>query len=414
MRVRAALCAVLFCLAALNGWCGEAKTVLGGEIRLRGEGFDNPLDLRDSADDAYAYYRMRTRLNLEVDARPGLHFGFRLGHEYRFGRGEKTAGVRDADAKLAIDNAWAKIDVAEGIAVKLGRQDLCYGEGFLLMDGTPADGSSSAFFDAMLGRWTRSDLSLDLIVAKLDEEGFGGAARDEDLYGLYGRARAQEFYLLHRQKRKSTEAAAGFVHPSQRTTALGGRWSILPEAGAHLAFEGAYQIGELDGRESQAFGGYARGGWTASAAVRPGIEVGGVFLSGDDPKTTRHEGWDGFYSEWPMFSELLVYTMGDQLTRIRPDDLGLWTNMASGWIEGRVSPHSKVKATLRATRLWAVEETRPGRGNSRGFLVAAAANLALASDLQGQILGEYFDPGSFYDCGAEPAIYGRCQIIARF
>lgn len=414
MRVRLTVCAVLLCLAAANCRGSDAKTTLGGEIRLRGEGFDNLLDLIDRDDDAYAFYRMRTRLSLSAEPRDRLSFYFRLGHEYRWGRGEKAGGTRDAEAKIGIDNAWARIDGPHGLSVRFGRQDLAYGEGFLVMDGTPADGSSSAYFDAAVGAWHGARLDLDLIAAKMDEEGFGGEARDEDFYGLYARGKGQEFYLLHRQKRKSTAAASDLIHPSRRTTAAGGRWAILPETGTHFAFEGAYELGKCDGSESQAFGGYARGGWTGHSPRRMGCELGGLYLSGDDPKTARFEGWDGFYSEWPKYSELLVYSMGDPVTRIRPDDPGTWANMGSVWFEGRMAPHPKVKATLRATRLWAVERWRPGRGRDRGLLVATAATVAFAPDLQGQVLGEYFDPGSYYDSGSDPAIYGRWQIVARF
>jgi hypothetical protein len=64
--------------------------------------------------------------------------------------------------------------------------------------------------------------------------------------------------------------------------------------------------------------------------------------------------------------------------------------------------------------LQAPEDTGPGGGKERGFLVAGQLNWAFAPDLQAQFVGERFDPGDFYAPGSDGAWYGRWQITARF
>ena len=288
------------------------------------------------------------------------------------------------------------------------------GEGFLVFDGTPADGSASAYFDAIRLHWENRIAEVDLITAKIDDEAFGTEARDEDFYGLFGQAQGGALYLLHRNKRKATTSASGVIHPERRTTAAGGRWAHVPPEGMHLALEGAYQTGEYDGRDQRGAGGIFHWGWTARWESRPRVEVGGLVLSGDDPGTKRHEGWDGFYAEWPKYSELLVYTMYDNTTRIPDDDAGTWANLRAWWLEGRVEIRPNVRASIRATRLAAIERSGPGDGTIRGNLLALRADFGLLEGLDGQLLGEYFEPGDFYSSGADPAWYGRWQVTARF
>ncbi len=152
----------------------------------------------------------------------------------------------------------------------------------------------------------------------------------------------------------------GIVHPVQQTTAIGGRAAFLPETGWHLAAEGAYETGSFAHRQERAFGGYGSGGWTSAGRLHPGGEIGGLYLSGDDPSTKRWEGWDGFYSDWPKYSELCIYTMSDITTRVVPNDPGTWTNLSAVWIEGRL----KTGAESRVRRAVHVDE-RPGEDGAR-------------------------------------------------
>lgn len=399
----------------------EPATTFGGELRLRAEAFENLLDLDDARHDAYEFFRFRTRLWVDARPRDRLQLYFRLGSEHRWGRGENTSGIRDPEGKLSLDNGWAKIDGPAGsnLSVKLGRQDLFIGEGFLIFDGTPADGSGSAWFDAIRVMWQSGGIGLDLLAAKIDEEGFGTEARDEDLYGILGRVREFELYVLHRNKRRATaNVAKTIAHPKQRTTAIGARVAHLPETGPHVGAEAACEFGEYhdgDGDDGRwAGGGYFRGGWTAAGRVHPTIELGALGLSGDDPATGEFEGWDGFYSEWPSHSELLVYTMYDNTTRIPNDDAGTWTNLVAAWGEVRVRPSSAVRGALRVSQFLAPRNTGPGTGDVRGSLVAARLELTVMAGVAGELLGEFFDPGDYYAGDADGAWYGRWQLTTRF
>lgn len=430
--------------ASITGAAGSTgapvETVMpkfGGELRLRGEAFDNVLDLSDRADDAYQYSRLRYRFWADATPREGLRLYFRFGNEYRMGVFSGAASVRDAESRVSLDNGWAELsDAKRGLALRFGRMDLMLGEGFLVFDGTPADGSSSLYFDAIRATLKRGDLSIDLFTAKLTDEGFGTPMRDEDLNGVYAKRRELEAYALYRFKRGATVFQDGkswaVPSPRQRTTALGARWAHLPDGGWRAAVEGAYQLGRFEddlvaagsdaANARHGYGGYARAGWAADCCYRQGFEVGGLYLSGDDPGTARYEGWDDFYGEWPKWSELLIYTFLDGATRVggdpaRPDDAGAWNNLTAYWAEARVDLAPQLTVTVRGSVLGAPEATGPGGGHDRGTLLAARADWTRWRGVALQALGEFFSPGDYYsgrgDYG-DHAWYSRFQIVTSF
>jgi len=417
----------LISVAPSEVFCSETLDTIefGGELRLRDEAFNNLRDLTDTVDDDagepvdstydnYNFYRFRVRFWAEARPRDNLTLHFRLGHEYRMGRGENTSGIRDPEGKIGIDNAWARIDRGR-LSFTFGRMNLMYGEGFLVFDGTPADGSGSAYFDALkLTVHTRRGFDVDLFAAKIDEEGFGTDVEDEDLYGIYSQGEFLHAYILYRNKRQATESGSGTVRPKRETAAFGARLAKLPDFGYRWAMEGALQIGEVEENDSKGFGGYARFGWNSRRGIKPGFEFGGVYLSGDDRETEEYEGWDGFYGEWPKYSELYVYTMYDNTSRIQPNESGTWTNMFAGWAQANIVLNT-CRISGRVTSFHAAEEsTGPGNGTERGLLIAGRADIPLGTGVKGQLLGEHFSPGDFYEDNADPAWYFRGQITASF
>lgn len=421
----------------------------GGELRVRGESFDNLMDLDDNGNDAYQYVRMRYRFWADAKPREGLRVFLRLGNEYRWGVSgtapdfNKPGSIRDPESRVSLDNAWAELawPPQSGLSWRFGRMDLSYGDGFLVFDGTPADGSSSGFFDGVRLKYRHNAIEADLFAMKLVDRGFGSAALDEDFHGLYLKDAGIEIYALHRYKHGATIAQPGkpwqVVQPRQRTFAFGNRLSHLPEVGWQGALEAAVEFGGPGGRweprrsghpsdpeiERSAHGLQARAGRAWAGPVRPSFELGGVYLSGDDPTTGQVEGWDDFYGEWPKYSELLIYTMYDGTTRIQrlggggqpySDDAGAWTNLLAGWIEVKAGALHAVRLTARGTLLRAVERTGPGPGIDRGILMTVKADYNGIPGVALQTLGEWFEPGDFYSNDASPAWYARFQVTTGF
>jgi len=440
--IRALIGAALLALAVAASGARAAEPApvpltYGGEVRLRGEAFDNLMDLDDAADDSYQFWRLRYRFWLEARPRDGLRFHFRLGNEYRWGVHGSSLGlasVRDPESRVSLDNGWAEIsDPQRGLSLRFGRMDLMYGEGFLVFDGTPADGSSSAYFDAIRARWERGAARVDLFTAKIADQGFGTPARDEDFSGLYAKRGVVEAYALHRFKRGATVFQAGkpweAFSPRQWTAALGGRVAHLPRTGWYGAAEGAYEFGEFADAppdtvapyppghdDRRAWGGYARAGFVFDTDARPALEIGGLWLSGDDPATARYEGCDDFYGEWPKWSELLIYTFYDATTRLEGTgepgvvrDAGAWTNLKVVWVEARDDIAPRLTIALRGMRLWAVHPAA-----ERGLLWSGRLEWTGLQGVAAQALGEWFDPSDGFGGAANRAWYTRFQVTTSF
>jgi hypothetical protein len=422
---------------------------IGGDIRWRGVTFDNVWTFNDHADyDSWSFNRFRTRLS--IDARPieDVRAYIRLTNEYRWGTEDKAFSNAKHDwndtKDIAIDNAFIEMsDIMDRpLTAKVGRQDLVFGEGFVVLDGTPYDGSETIAFDAIRLTYNLADpeTAVNLIWAKTSEGTVPNPdyadADDEDLYGVYlvgkwAEGITFEPYFLVRNLNNArnwvtiTPAGPAFdqLEPKLITYMPGMRVSGK-NGNIGYAAELAYQFGDLEdyigGTEDadrDAWGGYVKGTYTfADAAWTPALTVGVTYLSGDDPETEDFEGWDSFYAEWPKWSELYVYTLWDpmpQFAGVDPD-LGTFTNMWIPEVLFSVKPTEKMKLTARYLYYHADEEQMDGQEKDRGHNPQILAEYQFNKYLSGHLLGEYFAVGDYHGEDADDAFFARAELMFRF
>jgi len=111
----------------------------------------------------YSYYRLRTRPGARVDI--GDRYGVygRLANEFRVY--DNNRQTQRCPHELFIDNLYVDVlDVwPDRLGVRVGRQDLKYGAGRVIRDGTPGDISRSYYFDAVKSEFRITEAStLDL------------------------------------------------------------------------------------------------------------------------------------------------------------------------------------------------------------------------------------------------------------
>jgi len=152
---------------------------IGGDIRVRGVATKNIRDLNDNTDvanslDTASFFRHRTRLWVKGEFEGGYTSYVRLCAEPRWGfREDASSDKVTGDAgdihqswfnEIIIDNSYIVAPEFMGtpLTLKIGRQDMVYGEGFLILDGTPADGSRTIYFDALKISGVFGDTSADL------------------------------------------------------------------------------------------------------------------------------------------------------------------------------------------------------------------------------------------------------------
>jgi hypothetical protein len=299
------------------------------------------------------------------------------------------------------------------------------GEGFLIWDGGPLDGSRSAYFnalraDARLGKdaaltafyvyQPQTDKYLPRIHAvgqklvEQDEEGFGVY-----LSGASGKLNYEAY--LFRKNMKETAAA-----PRSGINTLGGRLRLPLTPALSLTAEGALQSGLYGQAERRAWGGYFHLDYgTGAAFPLPGqLTLGGIYLSGDDPATAgRFEAWDPAFSRWPKWSESLIYLLA------REGRPAYWSNFDSLYASALFAVADSVRLALTWHRLGAPAFTAAtgilnGQGRRRGDLGIAKLTYDINKHLQGHFIWEQFVPGDFYVPGSQSYAWIRFELLFKY
>jgi hypothetical protein len=195
----------------------------------------------------------------------------------------------------------------------------------------------------------------------------------------------------------------------------GGRVAHPFSARLSLTAEAALQLGTRGQERRRGLGGYfhldRKSGWRFPLPAL--LTLGGIYLSGDDPASSRHEGWDMAFSRWPKWSDSLIYLQARE-TRVAD-----WTNFISLYAALTLEPAATVKLNLAWHHLAAPETTAPtvmlsGAGKGRGDLLIAKVTYDVSKHLAGRLIWEYFMPGNFYRAGADPYHWVQFELFFRY
>ncbi|HNT33573.1 MAG TPA: hypothetical protein PKH07_01080 [bacterium] len=434
---------------------------IGGDIRLRGVSFHDVWDMGTAPaglpewNDSWDFYRFRNRLwfdvNLgEADIAEEIRGYIRLVNEYRWGDTPDsiytTDGETNTTKQIEIDNAYIELKYIANtcVSLKLGRQDLIYGEGFLILDGTPWDGSRTIGFDAIKATLDFDHTIVDVFMAKVFEND-RGQGDDENLLGVYAtnkellNGHTIEAYVLHQDNNEQyytghPTAGRGKLIPSFNVTTVGTRLSGKLTDNLKYAGEIAGQWGNnnsaydsrfggisVDASSDNAIGGYLNGTYCMNdLSLKPELTAGFTYLG---------EGWKSMYGNWPKYSELLIYTFYDGFDYFKPTNtdptVGTWTNMMFPSVAMTVKPTEKMTASLGYRYLIAVDERSNSElmfdsggnvvdGDNIGSLVQAMVKYQFTKNLSSHALIEYFSPGDYYPDYFNDAYFARWELMLSF
>lgn len=426
--------AFFFLLIPTSGlFAADSTSVVkvGVTIRSRIETTDNAKHLNASFEEGYSYFRNRTGAMLQIFPARKYELGIRFTNEFRrYFVPEKTEFSYD---EVVIDQFYAKVDSFVGLPLSLniGRQNIILGEGFIVADGGPLDGSRTAYFDAAVLAWHFSpNTRLQFIYANqekkddrlpiIHEQDRALAEQDENAAIVYLTTRVQPITLESYVIVKKNSGSGRF--PDADISCFGLRSLALLAPKLTWCTEIAGQLGDWGYENQRAIGGYSyfdfKTGWPTF--FPNAVVLGGVYLSGDDPGTADHEAWEPMFGRWPKWSESFVNTLADE------SGTAYWSNFAS--IFGKVSAAlgSDVVLTLEYHHLMAPQtfdwyemkyvgdEGSPypgGSGQVRGNLTVARLSYSLKPRLTGHLIFEQFEPGSYYAGWAEPSAWMRMEMM---
>jgi len=447
------LCNVLSFTAPASA---EAKFSWGPYWRLRYEYWKNWKDMDNSQKDNRNYFSIKTSLWGKVDFNANTSLFAKLTNEFKaytyFGgtaslipdkTGSKKGYHFDIN-EVIFENLYLDENhfLSLPVDLRLGRQDFAgmYGEGFLIMEGTPQDGPRTLYFNAAKASWKvdeKNTIDIIYINNPRDEEflpiinrsRLRNAANpsldrqpqllntsDEQAWVLYWNNKdikdltLEAYYIF---KYEAEEGGYGYQAQKGRINTLG---SFINYALGTLTFRSqiADQFGSYGSDARRGIGGYVFVDKVFNGiAWSPKGSIGFVYLSGDNKKTAKNEGWDPLFSRWEWMSPMYARSMCAE-TGI----LGYWTNMRIYRANLTLKPTEKINLYLWYNFLQANEQVASsailsGSGKTRGHLPQVKVEYMFNKNMTSCFLVEYLIPGNFYK-ERDPALFLRTELQLKF
>lgn len=394
--------------------------------RMRLTSFDNAISLNDEAE-PWTFSRFHTSLGLNYSPHNNIELNFVLTNESRIWISPDSK--KSQFDEIFIDQLYVKWkNIAKlPLEITAGRQNIMLDEGFICLDGQPLTGSRSAYFNAVKSIYSlnkknsitafvsyipRTDDLLPIIngldpAQMLEEQANTGL-------GLYYKSKIKNANLSAYYFNKSTHKNDDFLIESQ-TNALGARVDIPLFKDLKFTSEGAFQFGKSGDFNRNAYGGYFHLDYALNEKIPllKGLSFGGFYLSGDDPVTTKIEGWDPLWSRWPKWSESYIYTLIIE----NGGKVAYWSNIASlnMTVKGQFS--EKVSFVSSYYHMLAVEDNTSafcdGEGKTRGDLLTLKLNYQIDKNWSGHFLYETFKPGNFYPSTADGYHWIRFEVLVK-
>ncbi len=332
--------------------------------------------------------------------------------------------------EIVWDNLYLDIDKLPYVplSLRVGRQDIIRGEGFVLLDGGPLDGSRTIYQNAVLlgikGNelgWKNSNIDLfairnlarDRHVMTNDHEK-ALTEKDETAFGIYLKSKdpllsnESESYYIYKSETNGDKAAFDQFSsvsatparkPNTRIHTIGQRLQGELPWKTNFTIEGALQTGSIHHpttrdkiADHKAYGGYLHFTKSVFMMLKPELKAGCILLSGDKQNTLEQEGWNPIFSRWPKWSELYIYSLlsGNDERRI-----AYWQNIMifHAGINMTLSKNLSLRYSYNYMK---APQDRFGSGNKRGTLHTWKLSAKLSSSVDSHFLLESFHAGDFY------------------
>jgi hypothetical protein len=328
-------------------------------------------------------------------------------------------------------------------ALTVGRQDIMIGDGWLVADGTPFDGSRTGFFDAIRYQYEfeNSPTTADLIfidnhasseywLHPINSVPFPNAEQDEQGAIAYFTYKGCE----------NTEISPYFIYKNADDQVINFNGSHLDwgynadlyTPGIRITHkvdenwkwraEGAYQFGSSDKAgndraDVSAFGANTAVQYFTNDEMNNNFRLQYEFLSGDDPDSGQYEGFDILWGRWARFSD--IYADAARIDGLRGGaDFSNLHRFGPGW---SFSPSDKFTLATDYYLLFAdqsqgkVNAQTSDNGLFRGQLITSVLSYKFNKHIAGHLQGELLLPGNYYSNNNDDiASFVRYQIVLTF
>jgi hypothetical protein len=437
---------------------------MGLDERLRIEAGENwqTLNKGQPADHLWEYERYRTRWSTKWMLDENVSFNTRLVWEFRTWEQPETRpqfinppdGTNPHVTNFNPDEAlfdWFNVNVRNlgglPLTATVGRQDMAFGVGWLVLDASPLDGSRTiGAFDAIRLTYDWADINTKVDAAYVnnspESDRWLKPINDQDRGLMEDKEQAGILYLTNTTW-KPIQIEGFFIYKQDRPlehvlTNFPFIWSekgdiytfgaaVGGTRGEHWKYraEGAVQTGDKAGdrpragsplvvsdlgptHDVQAFGSLDTLEYQFKDLHDNATHITYEYASGDNPGTDRDERFDLLWGRWPRWSELLIYTYANE-TRVADT-----TNLHRFNIGHRFNITKQWQLTGDYHALWADQNSGamiPSKINLskseefRGSLYTTSLRYKLSDQLSAYGLLEYFTPGSYYVAPSDDNAY---------
>jgi hypothetical protein len=410
---------------------------------------DNP------ADHEWMFQRYRTRWWTKWTLNEDISFNTRLVWEFRTWedpetkrqyvnpRGSENPFVTSFNADEALldwfNVVWRNIgDIP--LTATIGRQDMIFGVGWLVLDGSPLDGSRTiGTFNAarLTYEWTEANTKVDAVyVNDYPHSDHVYKPINDQFRGLMEQKEQAAILYLTNTSFKPVQLEGYFIFKQDRPLAPGDTLTNFPQiwaqdgevytfgaaaagtSGDHWKYraEGAFQTGRIAGDQPSSLPNSSPYGPKSNLLAFGTLDTIEYlfkdphdnathftyeYASGDDPDTARDERFDLLWGRWPRWSELLIYTWANE-TRVADT-----TNLHRFNIGHRLNLNRQWQLSLDYHLLYADQNTGAVKSGAnginisstekfRGQLLASWLRYKFSDQLYGHFLAEYFVNGRDY------------------
>lgn len=425
----------------------------GADLRVRNEYFNSLLTLnREKPLHEQDYFRFRGRVWMTLKPLDDLTVFARLTSEPR--EWERAAGYSPYKTHLGTDFTEGAFDALniqwrnilhQPLTLTAGRQDLFLGDGWLVGEGTPYDGSWTTYLDAArltyelkeqhttfeaIGilqdayddSWLLTINNQNRIETEQHEKGAifsvaNSSVRAANITGY--------FIYKHDDRLGGTDGKYG---DNADIYTAGGRLTGL--VGEHWKYsaEGAYQLGRkqdttikaplvsTDFRDINAYGLNSKVAWLARDSLSNQLSLSFEYLSGDNPGTKNDEMFDVLWGRWPRWSEIGLYSYAAE-TRI-----GQEANLLRFGPAWSITPLRNLDFCAAYYALFSPESVPTREASStlfrhndhfRGHFIQAVLKYKFNRYVSGHLWGECLFPGNYYVIN-EPIPFLRAELAFTF
>lgn len=410
----------------------------GADLRVRNEYYNNAVTHSDSAPlHEQDYFRFRSRIWTAITPIDDLTLNARLTAEPRNYLNPSDSGFYKGRTGTSwnygiidiLNIQWRNI-MALPLSFTVGRQEIFLNDNWLTGDGTPLDGSWTAFTDA--GRLTYElkdqHTTIDLIGIMQDALNNGWlpdlnnqtrGLTDQNEKGAIlnisnksiKEANVDAYFMYKGDSKVNVNPPPGLRGDNANIYTLGSRLSGLVCENWKYSVEAAYQFGEkqdtninqnvhnLAFHDIHAYGANSRLTYLFNDSMKNAVTMSYEFLSGDKPGTGNYEMFDVLWGRYPRWSDL-VNVQGN-VTESRVAQIGNLHRFGPSWT---FTPVNKLDMSLNYFVLFADQEV-PTQANKpvysrdnpfRGNLLTGIARYKFNQHLSALLQGEVLFPGDFY------------------